>query len=391
MFNRLKKLSGIGNAFFDSLSSSGVTPDYPPYGTELTRSSGVDYTDGFNVEIEGVIYYANTADFLTLADGFGGSYNIWENVTARPADTLIAPRGVDINITICPDGNCGPYQVEYGTEYAYWVGNGTDLYTTFDGFTLAYGDEITRDVNYYTENTSGGQVQFPDGNFVYNTTFQYAYFYDGSGGYYSDIIPESFGLFYPNEYPTGMQAYESFYISELEGTAYQTTWPTGRYADLFWDGSGGYGSTSYNGDYYAYGTEILSISSSINIFIPEWDNGNGGEFSNGKYDSYVYRNDGNGGYFISDYYNLGNYYPNGGWIGSSNIYPIVDGGSPVEVPVGSSNIFWNQRLVDRFVWNGAGGYTYTTVFEFYPFGEFIVMHNDINYYWDGFGGYWAST
>lgn len=391
MFNRLNKLSGIGNAFFDSLSLGGVTPPlYPPYGTVLSSLDDIDYAEtGPQATIEGVDYYGNFGDLFTYADGEGGSFNQWNNIEPYPQGTIFCSVPVSNSVYICPDSVCGDWAYQSGTYDYFWLGDGVNYGSAFMGTSFVYGDEITRDT-IFTPDTSSSYIEIPPSSNSYWASMCYiqGYYYDGAQGYYTSAIPESIGQFFPAETPVGVEEPDMLFIPELENGGSSPYWPNGRYLPYLWDGLGGYYIGNVTGSYALSGTTITSVSDSspYQVYISEIDQ----YYSNGKYDLTSYLHNGTGGYYTTSNTGLGSYMPSGyvyNWIEYS---PIIDGGTQVLLPDG--NLYWNMRQVDLYLANGSGGYTaYFGVFIYYSLYQYIMEFEGITYYWDGNGGYISNA
>lgn len=384
MFNRLNKLSGIGNALFDSLSFGGVPyvpPNYPPYGTLLNTLYGIDYTvNGPQATIGDVNYYANFADRYSYADGEGGEFDEYQNIVEKDQGTTFLSTPQNNYVYICPDTVCNNYAYQEGTYDYYWVGDGLNYSEQFNGTSLTYGDEIARDT-ILSPDVSGSSIEVPpsSGSYWPNYCYIQGYYYDGDISYYTSAIPESIGQFWPYETPVGSEESGMLFIEEL-----LTYWPNGKSYPYLWDGYGGYYTGNATGSYVPYGTVITAVtdSSQYEFEIVEL----GQIVGNGKYDLISYLHDGTGGYYITSQTGLGSYHSVNVVYNEENSSPFTEGGVQVLLPDG--NLYWNMREVTRYSANGTGGYTVSyNILSYYHWYGYITEFENVIYYWDGNGGY----
>jgi hypothetical protein len=138
------------------------------------------------------------------------------------------------------------------------------------------------------------------------------------------------------------------------------------------DGTGGYFFDYAGGEWWPYmhltdvtlETEVPTGSS---VFYP-----------NGTYRYWYQSND-------DTLFNIqGSYYSAGTLIAES----ITGSSGSVEVPTSSGNYFDSENTGHRYEWDGSGGYNDITTW-FKPYGTFITNDSGTDYYWDGVGGYYS--
>jgi len=301
MFNRLRKLNGIGRAFFDSLSFAGQPPVVnPPYGTVLSTACGSEvgqgqpdnYYDALGNPWNGMFKKYNL-----IADGNGGS--MWVGVS----------------------DNANPCYYPYG-----YVTSGV-----FDG-------AASLSWNY------GGV----SGTYVWGVTWDY-YYSDGAGGevHTAGVIennPQGWNISGENNWAEGYMAYVSVGQS------------------AFWYNYGYYlGDHFYSND-YTTDCWTVSIGGYTNYIYADGYGGTFESFAGGGWNSsgiigycndYEYYHDGNGNV-------TSNYVGGGGGGGSS--YPsygtYLDGGSS---PI-TTNISYDGYVDGNYQSNNTDisiGYSYS--------------------------------
>lgn len=206
------------------LSIDGVANgNFPAAGTILYTQYGAVYpaSEGgsSNTVVELSLPFDNSVcDVNIVADGFGGSYYDWDNVTNITY--------IDSGVFLADDINGGSTAI-YISELNGYYGNGDYLSRTFfhDGtgsYYIQYGNyTYTAFGYYYGGNGIGGTfspVEVPSGSSVFwdsNTYDEYAARADGSGGY-------TWAMENVQYYSDGTFIYN-------DGTD-----------DWYWDGSGGF-------------------------------------------------------------------------------------------------------------------------------------------------------
>jgi hypothetical protein len=264
---------------------------YPAYGTTLSTGYGVDYETGANAysNILANFVYTETCDVDTKADGVGGSFIDWANATNiqfKPYGTHIAdgsaigmypvevpsgsgtyyasalsddseeihngtgqaiiiPIGFDHyysngtviyehneNLTIeVPSGSANLEDDGLTDNYEYqWNGTGgyNDMYINTTGSYYAAGTEINPGLRFNSYNQHMADVPSTSGNlYPDGKTYEYAYYWDGSGGYYDDVTGNLLGSYHP---------FHQF-ISDQDCPTVGTS---GVGLGYYWDGYGGY-------------------------------------------------------------------------------------------------------------------------------------------------------
>jgi hypothetical protein len=245
------------NGFGTIVSFPSVAPSFPEYGELLETLTAQEYPiseGGSYLTINAVNYPIQVADVDRLADGVGGSFLDWTNIsnvayksngntiTTASGSHFVTINGINYSVgsyttTYYHDGSGGYYELtdnSYSTYGTYLAGqNGVTSYINIAGTDYANG---SYDINYYSDGagsyyssnenasyTSNGifivgfnnQTEVPSGSNSYfdnGTTTEY--YHDGSGGYYSS----SGGSYYSS----------GTFITNYSGT------------DYYWDGSGGF-------------------------------------------------------------------------------------------------------------------------------------------------------
>lgn len=268
--------SGVSHNGFGAIVSFPTGGSYPAYGTEISRAYNTPYSAGsVMVVVNGVNYYSQFADFVTYADGAGGTFTAWENIntygyTGVPFATY--------NYT-------SPYpQTSYYDFGGYIGGQYTQYYTQDFYFHDGSGSYTVEhpNLNYYSYGTFIAQSSTAE-TMMYNGTSGPVptgrnelvdYKWDGSGGYFTAFAGYS-GSYYPNgtiiEYgsTTNYDTTTVGGLGSVNNGMYNipNTW--------VYDGMGGSSSTTiYGGSYYSYGTFIGNDGSSDYYW-----NGSGGYYT----------------------------------------------------------------------------------------------------------------
>lgn len=263
--------SGVSHSGFGSIVSYPSGSGFPAYGTEISRAYNTPYSAGtVMVVVNGVNYYSQFADFVTYADGAGGTFTAWENIN---------------------------YYGYTGTPFATLTYTSPYPQTSYYDFGGYVGGQYTQ---YYTQDF---------------------YLYDGSGSYTVEhpyLNYYSYGTFIAQS-----STPETMYYNGTSGPV-----PTGRneLVDYKWDGSGGYFTAfaGYSGSYYPNGTVVEYGSS--NMDNTNYINGN--SYPNGTYtntDAWIHN--GSGSIVQGSVYNLGSYYAYGTYITSDGMYNYYWDGS----------------------------------------------------------------
>jgi hypothetical protein len=360
MFNRPKKLSGIGNAVFESLSFGGIPPETCPDAGILLRT--VDTS-------------RNELDFA------GNSFLI-------PYST-----------SFFTNGSCGETSVEtWGLEYlpAGWVTNtGTDdigvdwNYTTSDlqnitGYAAiswqAWQDREDGTGINYRVNVMGGDY-VPDGATLdsYNdgNSVRWRVTRSGNGTSFADYtMYPTYGTFIEVTYDDQLIYIAETDTNERAGEAQN---------DNFADGYGGvYKITTYVS--WMQNGEVIVVISTTNS--QSYDSNNDTNYDNGQYTQYVAKANGSGSYF-TDSIIAGSYFDYGVVVYNHTDVPNTSSWEGYSFNNGTS------EKVDR-IWDGTGNFTYSSTYtagEYYPQytsvaeGDFYDMNGSGPYslYWNGDG------
>lgn len=263
--------SGSSHNGFSKIVSFPSVAGFPAYGTEISRAYNTPYSAGsIMVTVNGVNYYSQFADFVTYADGAGGTFTAWENINTY-----------------------GYNGVPFAT-YNYTSPYPQTSYYDFGGY---IGGQYTQ---YYTQDF---------------------YFHDGSGSYtveHPNLNYYSYGTFIAQSSTAETMMYN--------GTSGPV--PTGRneLVDYKWDGSGGYFTAfaGYSGSYYPYGTVVEYGFTNMNNtqYI------NGSYYDDGTYtntDAWIHN--GSGSIIQGSVSGLGSYYAYGTYITSDGMYNYYWNGS----------------------------------------------------------------
>jgi hypothetical protein len=156
-------------------------PSFPPAGSYNSTISGQTYPIAYGggyVEIDGVQYANQVADFYVLNDGFGGTYTDFtsaQNVQYTPYGGSITSTSFSTYVTINTYWNGTPTVVNGGGGTSYYHDGTGGFYSNSGVSYYSYGTEI------YSES------QF-DSNYGYYEV--YRYYTDGGSGYYSNYSIE---------------------------------------------------------------------------------------------------------------------------------------------------------------------------------------------------------
>lgn len=274
-FNRIGFGISSGNSrngFGNIVSFPSVS--FPAYGTEISRATNTPYTPaGVMVVVNGVSYYGQKADFVTFADGIGGTYTAWENITVQDASvspfasfhyTPPYPSFTPVNVPELSNNFDSQYY-----EYTYYLHDGTGGYTTYNS-----------NINYYSNGTFIGQASvqalaYYGSNSIWNGKYNLTDCrWDGGGSYYTQSAGTSgtffsYGTFIANGSSYNNNTTYVYYFGNLDNGTWVNTdaWVH--------DGNGGTTTTMVNGgSYYSYGTYIGNDG--MNNYA--WD-GNGGYYT----------------------------------------------------------------------------------------------------------------
>lgn len=240
---------------------------FPAYGTVLSTLYGVDYEIGVYFVLNGVTYYSYSCDVNSVADGVGGSFYDWTNATYVTAKTSVFYTdftGGSSYVTVL--GNqytCSTW------DYVDYFHDGAGSYNVYYHYTYAaqMGDFI------YNDGTpSGNSVQLPDSNFYnYQSWSSTDYFHDGSCGFYTSLVNETFVQNGDYIYNDGTSGTATTTLPDAISYAYQT-WDSISY---YWQDSAGNWYFVYQNYWYAdYGDYITDIDGASYY----WD-GNGGYYT----------------------------------------------------------------------------------------------------------------
>ena len=252
--------SGVSRTGFGTIVSfPSELPSFPEYGTLLETLVGQEYPiaeGGGEVTISGTTYPNQIADVNKLADGTGGFFLDWANVSnviyrgsGVTITTASGSHSVEINATYYPVGS-------YSTTY-YHNGSGSYYEDTSNSYT-PYGDVITSTTGLTSYTTVLGTS-------YENGTYDAVYYSDGSGSYYSSNENGSYTS-------SGTFIVGSNNQTEVPSSS-GNHFDNGTTTDYYHDGSGGSYSSS-GGSYYSYGTFITNYSGTDYY----WD-GNGGFYT----------------------------------------------------------------------------------------------------------------
>lgn len=365
MFNRFKKLSGIGNAVFEGLSFGGIPPVSCPAAGLLLRD--IDTS-------------RNEQDFIGVSFFIPYTTHVYAN------------------------GTCGETTTEeWGLQYlpAGWVTNVRTAniseswdFTTYDN-TNATGSTVTKYETYYdTEDGTGINYAASQGfTYTINDTIVQTY-YDGHTYRWNVWWSDSSKSFYLQDYtmyPTyGTYISETYdpiyiYISESDSTAVAGTSTNNNFAD----GYGGIYKVSIWVNWIENGTIIQTISSSNS---QSYDGDNGQYYDNGYYTSTVAKSNGYGGYYTDSIIG-GSYYENGTFV------RVYSQSAYTSTWYGYTFDNGTYERIDR-VWDGSGNFInsnpYTTG-SYYPEYTFIgsgYYDNNSNgpydLSWNGSGGFYET-
>lgn len=244
-----------GGASIFSLPGGASFPEYGEFIETLTAQEYPIAQGGGELTINGNTYPNQVADVNRLADGVGGSFLDWTNVSnvayksnGNTITTASGSHSVTINGTNYAVGS-------YTTTY-YHNGSG-GYYESSDNSYSPYGTYLTSQ----TGITSYINIAGTD---YINGSYDTVYYSDGAGSYYSsneNASYTSYGTFIvgfnnQTEVPSGSSSY----------------FDNGTTNDFYHDGSGG-SYTSTGGSYYTYG-DYITYDGSYNYY---WD-GNGGYY-----------------------------------------------------------------------------------------------------------------
>lgn len=342
MFNRLKKLKGIGNSVFESLSFGGVTPtECPPINTLLR----VVDTSRNEYDARNAAFFIPYTTYV-YADGDCGemSREDW-GLQYRPAGWVTEIRQVNIAQTwdyqmhdqsVAAGSIVTKYETIFDTE------DGTGInYAASQGFT-------------YTLNTSIVQQYFD------NFTMRWAVWWsDVSKSFYVEDY-----TMYPT-YGTYIQQTSDdylIYISEADTFAKAGV----AVNDNFADGYGGVYKVATYINWIPNNELILTINYSNN---QSYDSSNDTNYDNGYYSSYVAKSNGGGGYFTDSVIG-GSYFSYGTFVRVQSDTPYYSSWSN-----NNSYSFANGTYsrVNR-IWDGSGGFQNSSPFdagEYYSYGTLI--------------------
>ena len=230
---------------------------------------------------------------------------------------------------------------------------------------------------FYTDPTPQSldiEVPSGSGNYYQGGTYYNQFFHDGTGGWSSQGINQSY---YSNGTDTNIA---------LVGTPKTTEVPSGsgnyynngQIDGYTWDGNGGYNYPITKGAYWTTG-DTVGLSG-LNV-VEQTEVPTGGSlYGTGR--TVIYTWDGSGGYNYPVY--DGSYYPVDTLIWES----VTTTSGSTDVPSGSGNFYDSTLTGDQYLWNGSGGYNYNSSW-YYPYGTFIYNDGTSDYYWDGTGGYYT--
>lgn len=272
---------GGPNATLTELGFGGsgpVVPQYPAAGTEVSREYRETY--GSMLMVNGNTYWGSTGYHVVLNDGLGGTYET-DEITPRPnTGNVIAnnnnysPPYPEIDFYNFGGPVGGRYRKYYVAVNYYYDGTG-GFYSNSNGYEYykAYGELITSETSNSLTYFSANETYIPNGTYMSTD-----YYWDGNGGYYTNY--GGGGSYYG--YGTviqGISQNDNYSSVGNLGNIFNGTYTTNNY---IWDGNGGITTgMSSGGSYYSYGTFIGYDSMS----------------------NYNYYWDGNGGYY--GYYNYG--------------------------------------------------------------------------------------
>lgn len=220
---------------------------YPAYGTILSTSYGVDFENGYTTQSAylGAIVYTQTCDVDTVADGYGGSFVNWTgavNVQYKPYGTHIADgQAIGMYPVEVPTGS-GVYhnsalsddseEIYDGTGGAIIIPIGFDHY--YSNGTLIYSHSINS-----TTEVPSDSTHYYDNGLISN----YEYQWNGSGNYNDVFINETGSLYTSGTEVDESIRYNSGYdymieVPSTSGSVFQSG-KTYEYS-YFWNGTGGY-------------------------------------------------------------------------------------------------------------------------------------------------------
>jgi len=246
------------NGFGKIVSFPSVAPSFPEYGEFIETLTAQEYPiaqGGGELTINGTTYPNQVADVNRLADGVGGSFLDWTNVSnvayksnGNAITTASGSHSVTINGTNYTVGS-------YTTTY-YHNGSG-GYYESSDNSYSSYGTYITSQ----TGITSYINIAGTD---YLNGSYDTVYYSDGVGSYYSNNENGSY-----TSYGTLIVGFNN--QTEVPSSS-GNYFDNGTTNDYYHDGSGS-SYTSTGGSYYSYGEYIANIDG-YNFY---WD-GNGGYY-----------------------------------------------------------------------------------------------------------------
>lgn len=292
MFNRLKKLKGIGNSLFDSLSFGSVPVNQcPPLGTNVSITVQNIYDNwGFTAydgtDVSGSVL-SRTATYYNVADGNCNTNAVFQFHTSVIPQGSIVSYYNDGNTTrwsVSWDGTSsynfsdwtmypsyGTYIQQVAEDALVYISETDSMVKAGDALNSRYADGYG---GYYTVTDSVIWYQNGTTIAVINTTNSQSYdnqnetYYDN--GYYTNYVAKSNGTgwYYTDseiggsyfDYGVVVRTYTDVpnYSTWSNNSSYSFFNGTSQRVDRIWDGNGGFAySSEYTaGSYYAYGTEI---------------------------------------------------------------------------------------------------------------------------------------
>lgn len=367
MFNRLKKLSSVGNSLF---SEAPPTGNFPPYGTFLYS---VDSSHTENDAIGTSFFMPFTKNYY--ANGTGGEYwsEVWglQYYPAGWVSSVTSNTTQDSYFYTTSDYTSVSGTVDITSETVYNTEDGTGINTpisqgvnylvspyqivhaNFDGY--AYRWFVERDGNNSGWNFNDYTMYSPYGTGLGQTTDDALIWineinnYVVAGTNYYDVLADGYGGSFSSLTHTYWAYGETVLASwdYSDGQSYDGTWTNQYYINGQWsetravmDGAAGsYGNGTYSvvgfsgGSCCPQGTNIVNLSSTANYVywdIYQFEDGTGNE-ENLQWDGMC-------GFQSSGMQSYGVYYPQNTYIG-----------------------------------------------QFYNNGDYVTY----DLYWDGYGGIWA--
>lgn len=216
---------GVGGSFVDWVSAGNI--QYKPYGTFVAYDAA-PWADGSLEVPTGSYVFVHTGEWSggrnEIHDGLGnliyegvGTFNLY------PYGTFTGQNNYVDNMVEVPSASFNYFSDGTGYTYPYLLDGVGGYYQSVSG--TPYGSYISSGVEVDSalryDSGSNESVEVPSGSMMYFGTgrnWEASYYWDGTGGYYSNTTGNTVGSFY---------SYGTFIYND------------GTY-DYYWDGSGGY-------------------------------------------------------------------------------------------------------------------------------------------------------